>query len=403
MTFIPYGRQDIRQEDIDLVSEVLAGDFLTQGPMVAKFEASFAELVGSKHCVAVSNGTAALHTALLSVGVEKGDAVILPANTFAATANAILYCDATPIFVDISFETKCIDADRIEEAIELATSKGLKPKAVIAVHYAGYPAPLEDISKICRKFSMSLIEDACHAPGSSYQTKDGSWHKVGSGDHSDAACFSFHPVKHIAAGEGGCITTSNKDIASKSNLYSKHGITKDPKSFVNLDEAMTSDVVNPWFYEMHELGFNYRLSDIQCALAYSQLQRFSANLERRRSLAKIYYEALINVDSIEPGQKVDSNVSHAYHLFTVDIDFNKIKLSRAKAMELIRKKNVGTQVHYIPIYKFPYYQKNQAKFLKLETPNTESHYNRTLSIPLYHSLDIEDARYAINTIIDAIK
>ncbi|MFW7378385.1 MAG: UDP-4-amino-4,6-dideoxy-N-acetyl-beta-L-altrosamine transaminase [Oligoflexus sp.] len=385
--FIPYGRQVIEDDDIASVVEVLKSDYLTCGPMVKTFEDGLKDYFQAAAAIAVSNGTAALHCALLALNIKPGDAVFLPANTFAASANSVLYCGGTPVFVDIEEDTRCLNPQQLEEAIALAKDHGLFPKAVILVHFGGLPGKILATSKICRQHQLALIEDACHAPGAEYTDESGNWLKVGSCHHSDFACFSFHPVKHIAVGEGGCITAKDPELAAKARLYSQHGITKDKSKFVS-EHYQASDR-GPWYYEMQALGYNYRLSDIQCALGVSQLKKMPYSVARRREIAAFYNEAFSKNPRIRPAQVEYSGSKNSYHLYVIELK-NKCLADKAALIENLAEVGIGTQVHYIPIYNLPFYLSNSSLWLKVATPQTERHYQLSLSIPMWVGLGDDD-------------
>lgn len=382
--FIPYGRQVIEPDDIEAVVDVLKSDYLTCGPMVKAFEDALKDYFDASEAITVSSGTAALHCALLSLDIKAGDAVFLAANTFAASANSILYCGATPVFVDIENDTRCLDPAQLTAAIKLAEQKGLNPKAVILVHFGGMPGKILEINQICKTYDLFLIEDACHAPGAEYQAEDGSWLKVGSCYHSDVACFSFHPVKHIAAGEGGCITTRNPDIAEKARFFSQHGITRDSQKFES--RIFPTEDRGPWYYEMQLLGFNYRLSDIHCALGLSQLKKIDASVQRRREIAEFYKEAFCQSEHIRISQREDTTRKCSYHLFVIDLVTCRDYKQKKIFLQNLSNRGIGSQVHYIPIYWLPYYQDNQQLWLKMDTPITEKHYQFALSIPMWAKL-----------------
>ena len=302
--FLPYGKQTIDQDDVDAVVNVLTSDFLTQGPVIGQFEDVFKETVKSKYAVAVSSGTSALHLSLLALGIGLGDEVITTPNSFLATANAILYVGATPVFVDIEMSQFGIDATKIEAVITNKT------KAIIPVHFAGFPVDLELIYEIADKYTLKVIEDSCHALGAKYKESN-----IGSCAYSDCSTFSFHPVKHIATGEGGMITTNSNDVYQKLLMLRTHGVTKDSDQLIQNP--------GPWYYEMQTLGFNYRMTDIQAALGCSQLKKLSGFVKRRREIAKQYDAAFSGFDLIKP---IKEQVHHwcSYHLYVVQIDFERV-------------------------------------------------------------------------------
>ena len=377
MNKIPYGRQDITKEDEVAVLAALRGDFLTQGPHVEQFEELFAEYVGSKYAVAVTNGTAALHLAALSLGVSKGDRVIVPANTFVASANCILYCGGEVEFVDIDEKTFCIDPQKLEDMLKSKPAGYYK--GVIPVDFAGYPVNLEELRSIANRYGIWILEDACHAPGAAFKTSTGTWSKSGSGEWADIAIFSFHPVKHIACGEGGMITTNNKSLYDRVKKLRTHGITRDKT------EMLSSD--GPWYYEMQELGFNYRISDILCALGSSQLKSASIKLNRRNEIALTYNNLFQNMNLKTPW--VNQEIKHAFHLYVIQVE------NRKKVFEGLMENNIYPQVHYIPVYDQPFYKKRYGQ-QKLE--KTSAYYERCLSLPMFPQLLDDQVEYVVKTV-----
>jgi UDP-4-amino-4,6-dideoxy-N-acetyl-beta-L-altrosamine transaminase len=381
MNTIPYGRQNITQEDIDSVVDVLKSDFLTQGPAVEKFEAMFCEFIGCKYAVAVTNGTAALHLAAMALGVKPGDKVLCTTNSFVASANCVLYCGGDIEFVDINNSNFCMDLNLLEEKIK-AAPKG-SYKGIIAVDFAGYPMNFEALSKIAKAHGLWVIEDACHALGATFKDSKGVIQKSGNGVFADIAVSSFHPVKHIATGEGGMIATNDLELYNKLKLIRTHGITKDPKAMSQVDGG--------WYYEMQELGFNYRISDILCTLGASQLKRIESNLKRRREIARKYSEELKGIVGIP---QVEEGLDHAYHLYVIQTE------KRKELYEFLKSKGVYPQVHYIPIHTQPFYVE---KYGKQTFKAAESYYSKALSIPMYHSLTDEDQQVVIKSIKEFIK
>lgn len=389
---IPYGRHWIDEDDIRAVVEVLKSDWLTQGPKIDEFEKALAEYCGAKYAVAISNGTAALHLACLAAGIKEEDEVITTPITFIASANCAVYCGANPVFADIGKDTYNIDPAEIEDK---TTSK---TKAIIPVHFAGLPCDMEEISEIAKKHGLIIIEDACHALGAEYQA-NGEWVKIGSCRHSDMAVFSFHPVKHITTGEGGVILTNNQQLYEKLLLLRTHGITKNAQKFVNKNMAFSNDSeplrANPWYYEMHALGFNYRLTDIQCALGLSQLNKLDKFVARRRTIASMYSEAFKKIEYVKTPIEPETKKS-AYHLYVLQIDFEKIGKSRARVMTELMEVGIGTQVHYIPVYMQPYYG-NERNYKKQRCAVVEQYYGKTLSIPLYPKMTDAEVTKVINS------
>lgn len=380
MKKISYGRQDITQEDIDAVTEVLKGDFLTQGPTVEKFENSFSDFIGSKYSIAVANGTDALHLAALALGVKPGQKILVTPLSFVASANCILYCGADVEFIDIDAANYCLDLKLLVERIES------KPKhyysGIVCVDFAGYPFNFEKLRQIANFHQMWIIEDACHAIGGEFINSKNEVVKSGNSKYADVSVFSFHPVKHIAMGEGGMITTNDEELNKKMRLLRTHGITK------NKSECLKYD--GPWYYEMQELGFNYRVPDILCALGLSQLKRIEDNLIRRRKISEKYFNELKNVgDIVLPA--VEKDKQHAFHLFVIQTE------KRNELFQYLVEHSIYPQVHYIPIHQQPFYIK---KYGVQSLPVVEKYYERALSLPMYHSLGDDDLNYVIKTIKD---
>lgn len=397
MKYIPYGRQWIDEEDIQAVVEVLRSDSITQGPKIQEFEKALADHCGAKYAVAVNSGTSALHIACLAAGIGRGDEAVTSPITFVASANCVLYCGGKPVLADIDQETINIDPIQIKKK---ATSR---TKAIIPVHFAGLPCDMEMIYKIAKERDLTIIEDACHALGSEWQDSDGIWHKVGSCSHSDMAVFSFHPVKHITTGEGGAILTNNEKFYEKLLLFRNHGITKDPENFTNKDLAFPNNPEslihspNPWYYEMQELGFNYRITDIQCALGISQLDRIDSFIKRRREIAGIYNRAFKNIRHIKIPYEPRGKKS-AYHLYVIGIAFDKLGKSRPKVMAELKRNGIGTQVHYMPVHIQPYYRK-KIGCKTGDYPEAEGYYSEALSLPIYPKMTEQDVEDVTDSII----
>ena len=381
---INYGRQNVTDEDIELVVKTLKSDFLTQGPMVKEFEDKFAKFVGSKYAVAVTNGTDALHLCNLALGVKSGDKVIKSPITFVASANSVLYCKGEIDFVDIDSITYTIDLDKVEEKLEslpLGTYKG-----VIPVDFAGYPVDVERLRQIADKHNLWIIEDACHAPGGYFIDSSNKKQLCGNGRYSDLQIFSFHPVKHITTGEGGMVTTNNKGLYDKLKLLSSHGITK--------NQSLLENNHGGWYYEMQELGYNYRLSDICCALGISQLKRANESVIQRNKIAEKYNAAFSNINEIKTPY-IEGNIYHAYHLYVIQIE------NRKGLYDHLRGKNIFAQVHYIPVHLNPYYRKMGWKTGDFAI--AESYYEKALSLPMFPSLNCEEQDYVIEKVLDFIK
>lgn len=363
---IPYGRQCLDESDIKAVMEVLRSDWLTTGPKVAEFESSFARCAGVKHAVAVSSGTAALHAAMYALGIGPGDEVIVPAMTFAASANCVVFQGGTPVFADVDRETLLIDPGSVEERITPRT------KAIVPVDYAGQPCDYDTLRDIAHRRGLHLVDDACHALGAAYKGRP-----VGS--LTELSCFSFHPVKHITTGEGGMITTDDPELARRMRTFRNHGITTDHRERQN---------TGAWFYEMVDLGFNYRLTDFQCALGISQLSKLAGWIDRRRWIANRYNESLASVSEIRP-LSVSPEVVHAYHLYVV-----RLAKDRDSVFRDLRERGIGVNVHYIPVHLHPYYRKNFSTGPGL-CPVAEEAYGQTLSLPLYPGMTAEDVERVI--------
>jgi UDP-4-amino-4,6-dideoxy-N-acetyl-beta-L-altrosamine transaminase/dTDP-4-dehydrorhamnose reductase len=397
LDIIPYGKHYIDEEDIQSVVEVLRHGMLTQGPKVAEFENKIANYVGVKYAVAVANGTAALHLACMALEIGKGDEVITTSNTFVATSNSILYVGAKPVFIDIDKQTLNIDIAQIEQAI--LDSNNIK--AIFPVHFAGLPCDMERIKQLADKYNLAIVEDASHALGATYN--DGS--KVGNCQYSDLTTLSFHPVKGIAAGEGGMVTTNDKSLYHILTLLRSHGITKGNFEFpgiskpdnllINKDEALENGELKRWYYEMQYLGYNYRISDIQCALAISQMDKINLFLNARKSMAKYYDQAFLDVPNITLLQ-VNGRDNSSHHIYVVSIDFDKIGMSRHQFMQKLAEQGVGSQVHYIPVVTQPYYQDMGYKIEQY--PLTSKYYQNTLSIPLYYGLRDVDQQLVVSSI-----
>ena len=380
--FLPYGRQDIDEEDVKAITETLRSDFLTTGPKVREFEENLAKYVGAKYAVAVSNGTAALHIACLSADIQKGDEVIVTPMTFAASSNCILYCGGTPVFADIEKDTGNISVNSIKEKITNKT------KAIIAVDFTGHAVELNKLRKICEEYNLILIEDGAHSLGSEYKGE-----KVGS--FADMTTFSFHPVKPITTGEGGIVTTNSKEIYKKLILFRGHGITRD------LDFMIENQ--GPWYYEQLELGFNYRLPDINCALGLSQLKKIDSFINKRRSIVERYNELLKDIGEIELLVERDYSRS-GYHIYIIKLNLDMLNVSRKEIFEALREENIGVNVHYLPVYLHPYYKK--IGYDKGLCKEAENFYNRIITLPLYPGMndkDVEDVVKAVKKVINHYK
>jgi len=389
MTIIPYGKHFIDESDIDAVVDILRYGQLTQGPMITEFEREFALHVNSKYAVAVSSCTAGLHIASLAAGLKEGDTLITSPITFVASSNAGIYTGANVAFADI--DPRSINIDPV--LLSLALKEHPTTKVVIPVHFAGYPCEMEEIKPICDQVGAVIIEDAAHALGSKY--KNGQM--VGSCCYSLMTVFSLHPVKAIAAGEGGVITTNDESTYRRLLRLRSHGINKGDDQFICLDESISTSGINPWYYEMQELGFHYRITDIQCALANSQLKKLHRFIERRREIAARYIVAFADSEIVHFAQPSDALDRSALHLFVLRINFERLRIDRAQLMKSLRSKNIITQVHYLPVPMHPFYRKTLPVDPSIYK-QSERYYRDCLSIPIYYSLTADEQEYVISTI-----
>ena len=388
---IPYGKQHITEDDINSVVSVLRSDILTQGPVIAKFEKEFAKYVGSKFAVAVANGTAALHLCMLGLGLNKGDKVITTPITFAASANCIRYVGGEVIFSDIDATTYLLDLKKVRELLQ-KVPKGTY-KGIIAVDFAGRAVDLQSYRELADEYNMWIVEDSCHAPGGYFKDNMNKIQRCGNGQFADLAIFSFHPVKHIATGEGGMITTNDEKLFKKLLSLRSHGITKNPLEFSNpISLANGGDDNNAdypgWYMEMQALGFNYRLTDFQAALGLSQLERASEGIQRRKKIAKKYADAFNNISSIKGGLGLTEG--HAYHLYVVEVE------DRLGLYNYLRGQNIYAQVHYIPCHLMPYYK--DMGWEKGDFPIAENYYKSCLSIPIFPSMTEKQVNKVINSV-----
>ena len=377
---LPYGRHDINDQDIKSIINVLKSNWLTTGPMVQDFESALLEKTDSKYAVAVSSGTAALHAAMFALGIGPGDEVIVPAITFVATANSILYLGAKPIFVDVNENSLLIDVDKIENSISTKT------KAIIVVDYAGQPCDYDSIRTICKEKGIALISDSCHALGAEYKSS-----KIGT--ISDMSTFSFHPVKHITTGEGGAITTNDKDLADQMRIFRNHGISKDL-------HVRTRDVEH--YYEAISLGFNYRLSDIQCSLGITQLSRLEDSVSKRQNIAFKYDEIFNQIHRVSQ-LSISDDISHAYHLYVIKLKLEDTDATRDDIFKALRAENIGVNVHYLPVYLHPLYK--NLNYKKGICPIAEDVYQNIISLPIFPNMnddDINDVLSAVNKVMGSI-
>lgn len=377
-----YGKQSIDQSDIDAVVEVLKSDFLTQGPAIEKFEKYVAEYCRAKYAVAVTNATSALHISCLAAGLGKGDVLWTSPITFTASANCGRYCGADVDFVDIDPSTYNMSVDELEKKLQ---KSAVKPKVVIPVHLAGQSCDMDKIYKLSREYGFKVIEDASHAIGADYKSD-----KIGCCKYSDLTVFSFHPVKIVTTGEGGMVLTNDKELHEKLLLYRSHGITRDPK-------LMTRFADGPWYYQQIDLGFNYRMTDMQAALGYSQMQKIDEFVSRRRYLAKRYDELLKNISNIQlPYQSEDTDSS--WHLYVVRVDFSKISKTKQQIFDEMKDRRICLNLHYIPVYTQPYYQKQGFK--DGDFHNSEKYYEEAFTLPLYYSLTEEQQDYIVKNLVE---
>jgi len=378
---IPYGRQYIDESDKNAILNILDSDYLTCGPAVDAFEKELCALTGAKYAVACANGTAALHLACMALGIKKGDLGITSPITFLASANCIEFCGGSTDFIDIDSDTLCISVSGIENYCK----NGGKPAVIIPVDFAGVPADLPAIWDLARTFGFKVIEDAAHALGSTY-THEGNTYQCGCCAHSDLAIFSFHPVKTITTGEGGAIMTNDEALAERLRLFRNHGMTKDPYILTKND--------GPWYYEMHELGYNYRITDLQCALGLSQLKKLSLFKKRRQEIVHKYSDAFKdNPKILVPPWP--NNTSPCFHIYTVQ--FRDEPQTRKNVYEMLKTKNIFTQVHYIPVYWQPYYY-HKYNYPLCKCPSAETYYYSCLSLPLYPELTDSDTNLVIRSI-----
>ena len=367
---IPYGRQTIEEDDIQAVVDVLRSDYLTTGPKIAEFEKMVTDYVGAKYAVAISNGTSALHAACFAAGIQPGDEVITTPLTFAASSNCVLYCGGTPVFADVDPKTYNIDPEDIRRKITDKT------KAIIAVHLAGQPCDMDEIHKIAKEHDLIVIEDGAHALGSVYKGK-----KIGT--LSDMTTFSFHPVKPITTGEGGMIVTDNEEFYQKMMLFRSHGITRDENLMTRNDGS--------WFYQQLDLGYNYRITDIQCALGCSQMKKLDRFLALRKEIVARYNEAFADCENIVTPYQLPETES-GWHLYIVQLK----NCDRRKVFEALREQGIAVNVHYIPVYMHPYYQEHGYK--DVHCRNAEEIYSHIVSLPLYPTLTLEEQQYVIETL-----
>ncbi|HSR51316.1 MAG TPA: UDP-4-amino-4,6-dideoxy-N-acetyl-beta-L-altrosamine transaminase [Acidobacteriota bacterium] len=379
---LPYGRQTIESADVEAVRQALQDDLITTGPRVDAFEEAFAQSVGARHAVAVSSGTAALHCAVQALRLSPGDEVIVPSMTFAATANAALFVGARPLFADVDPETLLIDPASLDRLL------GRRSKAVIAVDYAGQPCDYPALGELAGQRGVALLADACHAPGAQLDGRP-----VGS--LAEMSCFSLHPVKHLTCGEGGMITTDDAGLAEDMRRFRNHGISLDHRARRRKGS---------WYYEISRLGYNYRLTDIQCALGLSQLSRLDSWVARRRAIAQAYDQALSGMEAVRP-LKVRPGVEHAYHLYVVRLDLDRLRVGRTQVFQALRAEGIGVNVHYIPVHLHPFYRRELGTSEGL-CPNAEAAYQDILTLPLFPAMaqaDQSDVLTALQKVLHAYR
>ena len=394
MVPLPYGRQHIEDDDIEAVVAVLKSDFLTTGPAVSAFEEHLSQITGAEHAIACATGTAALHLAVLGLGIGEGDNCIVPAITFPATANVCRLVGAEVTISDVDPDSGLMTSQNFEDAMSRSNGRA---RVVLPVHLAGQCIDMATVSSLARSADMFIVEDACHALGGQQAEPSGSRHAVGSCAFSDAAAFSFHPVKTVAMGEGGAITTNDAAVAERARTLRNHGITRDPNRFMQPDLAFDSDdQANPWYYEMQEIGFNYRASDIHCALGLSQLRKLARFVKHRAALVAAYDEALGSLsDRLRPLTRSFPDIENGWHLYVVLIDFEKTGRSRADVMRVLAAQGIGSQVHYLPLHWQPYYRQ---RYGQQRLPGADAYYERCLSLPLHVRMDLSD----VLRIVDAL-
>ena len=385
--FISYGRQTITEQDITAVCSALRSDWLTQGPAVSQFEQALCDRVETSCATVVNTGTAALHLTALALGWGKDDVVLTTPLSFLASTNSIVYVGATPEFVDIDPVSYTLDPEKLEQKVKELRSQGKKVKALLAVDFAGHPCDWKAFRTIADRYELQLVDDACHALGAMYQGKP-----IASNGYADASILSFHPVKHITTGEGGAILSSNRDFDQRVKRLRSHGMSKDPELLQKND--------GPWYYEMLELGYNYRITDLQCALGLTQLQQLDGFITKRKAIAEYYNQVFQgNEFLITPHEA--TQVSHAWHLYPLQIQFEKLALTRTELFQKMRECNIGLQVHYIPIHLQPYYRQRFG-FKEGDFPIAENFYKNEVSLPMFPTLKQHEMEYVAEQLLNCL-
>lgn len=399
--FLPYARQTIEADDLAAVAEALTADYLTTGPRVAAFERAFAETVGARHATVSNSGTAALHLATLAARLGPGDCAIVPTLTFLATANAVRYVEAEVVFADVDAETGLLTPATLGEALERADRAGLRPRMVLPVHLNGHSCDMEGIARIAADRGLIVVEDACHALGGT-QTLAGNAAPVGACGASEFACFSLHPAKTVTMGEGGVTTTNDDEAQRLMQQFRTHGMVRDATLFELREEAFdpATGAANPWCYEMPEIGWNYRATDIACALGASQLKKLERFVGRRNEIAALYDRAF---RPLAPWIRPVADPRHgrrALHLYALAIDFERIGMTRAQIMNRLRTAGIGTQVHYLPVHRQPYYRR---RYGLIDLPGADQYYAGQLSIPFYPALADAEALRTVEAFADLLR
>ena len=396
--FLPYGRHCIEDDDIAAVEAVLRGDFLTTGSAVTDFEHTLSVVVDAPEAVACSSGTAALHLAAMSIGLGPGDAAVVPAITFLATANAVLLTGAEVVFADVDPDTGLMGADHMAAA--MGNAGNLRVRAVFPVHFAGQPAPMEEIGALAHAHDLAIVEDACHALGSSYETPSGASARIGQANHGGLAALSFHPVKTVAMGEGGALTGRDRTLLERARRLRNHGMTRDPAAFTEHELAFDAGgEVNPWHYEMPEPGLNYRASDLHCALGLSQLGKLERFVARRRALVAAYDERLAALAPLVRPLSRRSGCAPAWHLYVVLIDFAVAGTTRRRVMEMLHADGIGSQVHYIPVHHQPCYRR---RYGEQALPGATAYFARCLTLPLFPAMANGDVDRVVGALARAL-